>query len=415
MSVLVRNHAADDGRAYPVAANELRIEPRVGVLPASGVPPLLAAAPNPPAGAIDVTHSPDIRIDSPRFVRSEAFAFGEPIDGAEFDEVLTRDEPLVGDTNIVYVQVQNRGTAKAERVAVHLYLADAGNPPSAPDIPADIGFPGLPPAGSVWQRADLIEVGEVTPGEPAVVAFRWIPPLSIRDNVALLAVVSNAADPLAALPAGPVAAFVRGDRHAALHITHVQRDTIFIRDGLDDTGERGAVAWGGRSPDIIVRQAQVPAANLAAEFLNRAASHADDRVRAGPNFIYVRVNNRTQTVIPNSTVRLFQIPRSALSTPGAPWNAVAPVAGVVINNIPAAGSGIAEFPFTPAADPDPDASAGSKGLIFLAMANVTDAAGVELDPFPDLGDITDVASFWRFFTGAPLASNAAMRALRFSA
>jgi hypothetical protein len=51
----------------------------------------------------------------------------------------------------------------------------------------------------------------------------------------------------------------------------------------------------------------------------------------------------------------------------------------------------------------------------MAIANVTGAAGVELDPFPDLATVTDLGSFWRFFLSAPLANNAAMRALRFAA
>jgi hypothetical protein len=165
----------------------------------------------------------------------------------------------------------------------------------------------------------------------------------------------------------------------------------------------------------------VPAANLATEFANLAARHEDNVVKPGVNFIYVRVTNRTQTPIPNSTVRLFHAPRALFAArPGgaAPaaltLTAIPPLPGVAINNIAAGSFGIAEFSFTPAAYPDPEAAAGSKGLIFLAMANVTDGAGVELDPFPDLADITDVASFWRFFTGAPLATNAAMRALRFT-
>ena len=422
VSLLVRNHAADDGRAYP-AANTINADPRIGI---NNSPPAAGAVPAPaanPAGPIDVTRSPDIRVDSPRFTRSEAFAFGEAIDGAELDDVLVRDDPLVGDTNIVYVQVQNRGIEVGTNVAVHLYFADAGNPANAPDIPADLGFPANPPASSAWQRIDTITVGEIPPGEPAVVSFQWTPPLSIRNNVALLAAVTNARDTLASIPAGPIAATVRGDRHLALHVTRVLRDTIFIRDGLDDGGDRGAVAWGGRSPDIIVRQAAVAAANRQTEFANLAARHEANVVRPGQNFVYVRVNNRTQSVVPRSTVRLFQIPRALfatrpVATAGAPTPLtlapVAPPAGVTINNIAAGGFGIAEFRFTPAADPDPEAAAGSKGLIFLAIANVTDAAGTELDPFPDLVDITDVTSFWRFFTGAPLATNAALRALRFT-
>jgi hypothetical protein len=310
--------------------------------------------------------------------------------------------------------VQNRGTEVANNVDVHLYFADAGAPPVPPAIPADIGFPNAPPDASLWKRCDVVTIGIIRPGEPAVATFRWTPPLTILHNAALLAVVTNGQDALASLTAGLAADLARAERRVALFVTHVQRDTIIIRDGVDDLGDRGAVPWGGRSPDIIVRQAQVPPANFAAEFADLAASHAEDRAKTGQNFVYVRVTNRTDTIIPRSTVRLFRIPRSAIAAPtGGAWQAVAP-GDVVLNNIPAHASVVAEFGFALPADPDPDGSADGKGIILLAMANTADAAGTELDPFPDFGDITDVSSFWRFFTGAPLGNNAALRALRFA-
>jgi hypothetical protein len=431
VALLVRDHAADDGRAY-APANTLGGDPRIGTAAAPGAPPLPPAPPAVPApaanaaGPIDVTHSPDIAVDAPRFARFEAFAFGEPIDAVEMDENLVRDEPLVGDENAVYVQVQNRGTAVATNVDVHLYFAPAGNPAAAPAIPADLGFPNAPPASSAWQRADVITVGEIRPGEPVVVTFRWIPPLNIVDNVALMVVVTNAQDSLAALPAGAAADVVRAERRAALHVTHVQRDTIFIRDGVDDVGVRGAVPWGGRSPDILVRDAALSAADQQTAFADLRATHADDRVRAGAtNFVYVKITNRTRTVIPRCVVRLFRIPRAAVTEPApisAKWTSVPPSAalidppaGFILTSIPANGVGIAEFSDAVEADPDPDGTAGGKGVIYLAMAKVTDAAGTtDLDPFPDFAEITkdDVGSFWRFLTGAPLASNAALRALR---
>jgi len=416
VSLVIRNNAFDDGRPY-VAPNVLTGDPRLGTgAPPGGPPPPPINPATPDAGAaIDVSHSIDIRVDSPRFRRLEPFAFGEQIDGSEFDETLVSDEPLVGEENIVYVQVQNRGTETANNVDVHLYFADAGNPIVPPAITADFGFPNAPPAASGWQRvSDPITIGAIRPGEPAVATFRWTPPLTIRVNAALFAVATNAQDHLAAIPANIVGTFVAGERRAALFVTHVQRDTIIIRDGLDDIGDRGAVPWGGRSPDIIVRQAQVPPANFAAEFADLAASHAEDRAKPGQNFVYVRVSNRTDAVVPQSTVRLLRIPRASIRQQDATWQPVAPAAGVVLNNIPAHGSLVAEFGFALPPDPDPDGSADGKGIILLAMANAADAAGTEVDPFPDFADITDVSSFWRFFTGAPLGNNAAMRALRFA-
>lgn len=417
VSLLIRSHAADDGRVYP-AGNTLGADPRLGTAVRPPFGGALAAPAANPAGPIDVTHAIDIRVDSPRFTRSEAFAFGDTIDGAEFDETLRPDRPLVGDQNIVYVQVQNRGATVATNVDVHLYVADAGNPSAIPAIDGAFNFPAAPGAASPWQRADMLTVGEIVPGHPVVVGFRVIPPLSIRANIAFLALVTGGQDALASVPAGDAVAFVRGERRAALHVSAVERDTIMIRDGLDDRGERGGVAWGGRSPDIIVRQAQVAAASLATEFADLAEGHGANVARTGTNFVYVRVMNRTQAVVPRSVVRLFRVVRAALGTPGpngANWKEVAPAQ--VLTTIPAGGWSVAEFamplPVAPETDPDSDNANDAKGIILVAMANVTDAAGAELDPFPDFADITDVASFWRFFTGGALANNAAMRALRY--
>ena len=415
--LLIRSHAADDGRSYP-AVSTLGGDPRLGIAPEPPIGLVVAAPAANPAGPIDVTHAIDIRVDSPRFTRSEAFAFGDPIDGAEFDETLRPDRPLVGDQNIVYVQVQNRGASVATNVNVHLYFADAGAPVAIPAIDGAFNFPDQPGAASPWQRADVLTVGEVVPGHPSVVGFRVIPPLKIRANIVFLALVTGTQDAMANVPAGDAVAFVRGERRAALHVSAVERDTIMIRDGVDDRGDRGGVAWGGRSPDIIVRQAQVAPAAFAAEFADLAEGHGANAAHLGANFVYVRVTNRTQSEVPRSVVRLFRVVRPALGVPGpdgANWKEVTPVQ--VLTAIPAGGWAVAEFsmplPVAPETDPDPFNANDAKGIILVAMANVTDAAGAELDPFPDFASVTDVASFWRFFNGGALANNVAMRALRY--
>ncbi len=52
----------------------------------------------------------------------------------------------------------------------------------------------------------------------------------------------------------------------------------------------------------------------------------------------------------------------------------------------------------------------------MAMARVVDAGtGRVLDPYPDQEDVTDIESFWEFFSRAPLANNAALSAVRFEA
>lgn len=398
----IREHVADDGRSYP-PANLFFDDPRL--------PP--PAPPPPPLADFDHTRAIDIRVDAPSFIRSEAFAFGESIDGAEFDETLVSDKPLVGDTNFLYVQVQNRGAQPANNVKVYVYYADAGNPPVPPPLDAAMNYPGEPAPASTWQIAAPVEtVGFVHPGQPAVVRFEWTPPLKIKDNVALLALCSNAEDSVAALPGGTaVVDFVKGERRAALRVVGVNRDAIYTRDGVDDDGSRGAVAWGGRSPDIIVVQTAVADPDdPAGPFKDLQDPRFGDRVHPGNNFIYVRVLNRTEVAV-NANVRVFQVP-TGNPVPGTSWIPVGGPAAVAA--IPPKGWKFASIPWAGVTDPDP-ANPDYKVFTLVAVANVTDGAGIELDPFPDLATVTDLDNFWRFFLSAPLANNAAMRGLRFVA
>src|SRR5262249_36530347 len=123
----IRDQPIDDGHArsptgavYPALVDDPRLPPGIHVL--------------------DRTHAFAIRIDAPGFVRSEACALGEDIDGVEFDETLVCDQPIVGEVNRVYVQVHNRGWGDAADVKVFLYYANAGNPAAAPAIDGAFGF-----------------------------------------------------------------------------------------------------------------------------------------------------------------------------------------------------------------------------------------------------------------------------------
>ncbi len=396
----IRGQPVDDGRLGPGG---------------SVYPNVLADDPRVPAGrALDRIHAFDIRIDAPGFVRSEAFAFGEAIDAVEFDETLVTDRPLVGDINHVYVQVQNRGWGVAANVKVSLYFANAGAL-TAPAIGNDIGYPGDPAAGSAWQLAAPPQtVGALGPGEPVVAKFDWIPPLEITDGVALLAVASNDKDQLAAIPTGDPIAFVTSQRRAALRITAVNRDTIYIRDGVDDDGRRGGVAWGARSPDIIVLQTAVANPDdHAGSFKDLDTQRSSDVVRAGTNFIYVRIFNRTRLPA-DARVKVFAIPTfDPAHTPG--WHQLpqaAPVEAAVIG-IPGNDWRCATIDWTGVTDPDPADASAYKGFVLVAMASVTGVGGAVLDPYPDFSGITDLDSFWQFLSNAPLANNAAVRAVRF--
>jgi len=409
----IRDHVTDDGRAYP-PANVFFDDPR---LPAPGVVP----------PGFDITRAFDIRIDAPSFrpvlgqvlpagiSAPEGSRFGSPLDGSEVDETLVSDVPLVGDINFVYVQVHNRGSSVANDVGIHLYFAEArpgpnaGDPPVIPPIAAGFNFPQEPTAVSDWQRAALPQTVQIQPGQPHVARFAWVPPLRLQTGVALLAVCSNTADPLAAgVPAGAVEAFVRADRRAALRFTLVRRDAVTIRDGVDDTGTVGSVAWGGRSPDIVVRQVAVAAPDdPVGELGDLRDTHLSDRVRPGANIIYVRVWNRTLLPL-DARVQVFQVPNPNVPSPGTAWTPLGPPVDVLV--IPANGFRFARIDW---AVVDPDPANAYKAFALFAVASVLDPAGVELDPFPDRNTAIDVPSFWRFALNAPLANNTALRALRF--
>jgi hypothetical protein len=390
----IRDHVADDSRSY-APASTLNDDPR---LPA-GVHPL------------DHAHAFDIRIDAPGFVRSEAFAFGEDIDGVEFDDTLVSDQPLVGEVNRVYVQVHNRGWGDAAGVQVFLYYAAAGNPAAAPPIDAALGFPGLPTPASNWRLIDIINLpAPVRPGHPVVVKFEWTPPVEVRDSVALLAICTSLADAVPSpIPAGAVDTFVAGERRAALRLTPVRRDTIHIRHGVDDGGTLGAVAWGGRSPDIIVSQTPVANANdPAGPFADLADRREDDLIKPGLNHVYIRVSNRMD-VEARTKVRLYVVPANS-PAPGSGWTQVGEMA---TDPIPAHGWKLAPIEWAGVADPEPANPTGYKAFTLVATASLVDTGGATLDPYPDPATVTDIDGLWRFITDGSGAKAAAMRGLRF--
>ncbi|HXO21714.1 MAG TPA: hypothetical protein VOA87_17515, partial [Thermoanaerobaculia bacterium] len=390
VGLLIRNHLMDDGRPY-APANTLANDPRQG----AGV-------------AIDDLHSFDIRVDAPRFQPFEVTRFGEPIDGGEFDETMVHDSPIAGEANVVYVQVQNRGNQPAHNAQVHLFFAAAPGPAAAPDLQAGFraAFSGNLPAGG-WQRAaPAVTVGEIGPGQPAVARFEWTPPLDIGANAALLAITT--ADPgdkldLVAMPAANdvVLTLVRNERRAAVRITPVVTDPVYIRDGVDDDGSFGAVAWGGRSPDIAVLAAAPPAdVNTNAAFTDLDDPRRGDRVQAGANQVIVRVFNRSATAVA-ANVDLFRAPLTGLDTPSA-WVRLSPAGGVATPVIPAR-----SWRFTaPVAWNVTDAATT---FVLVALASPVVAGG---PPKPDTGDVHNLETLWRFLRSGTLADKAAMRALR---
>jgi hypothetical protein len=214
-----------------------------------------------------------------------------------------------------------------------------------------------------------------------------------------------------------MAALIRGERRAALRVVRAEAfaPDFFIRDGVDDDGRVGAVAFGGRSPDIIVVE-NAPA-DPATAFADLGDDRAGDRVRGGGgnNVVFVRVHNR-KAAAANADVALFwALPNAPLSndaaTAGLPfdaakWQAIAPVAAVNIV-VPASATALARFDFNAA---PPPVAGFPNALAFVALIRSHDA----LDPEPQRAGVDTPGEFWRLFTELANADNAALRALRYA-
>src|SRR5262249_43332444 len=154
--------------------------------------------------------------------------------------------------------------------------------------------PLAPPVGD-WRRVGMRSGLVIRPGDPVVARFDFVPPATLAERrIALLAVAhSPGEDPLGAPPPPTVIDnVVRGERRAApraVGVLPLDR-RAFVRDGVDDAGAVvPAVAFGARSPDIIVVQDEVDPRAQFGDLLDR---HPTDRVTGSrDNFVYVRVFN----------------------------------------------------------------------------------------------------------------------------
>jgi hypothetical protein len=408
----IRDTVFDDSRTYALAANQ--VGPGDVRLPATN-----------PTPHLNGTQSFDIKVNAPElrdrtfYLQSERF--GHSPDGAELDEQFICENPISGDTNVAYVQVHNRGWKRAENVQCFLYVADAGAGPNpaAPPL-TGLNFPTPPAAGFAWQQVAQ-QTAFVLPGQPRVFRFEWICPVEITQNVALMAICRSPDDELAATPTGVALTYVQQQRQVALRILPVVPDRVFIRDGLDDTGQRGAVVWGGRSPDIIVMTKTAGDAITPAQqdnnsppgpFANLNDARRGDRVRTGNNTIFVRVHNRGNTNI-NARVRLYRVPLNQVQNGGG-WTQVG--TDVSVNGIASRTWKMARFQITgiPA-----DGVAGAtqdwqKAFVFAAIVRALNpTTNVELESFPDVATVTGVDELWTLFNRGALANNAAFRSLRF--
>jgi hypothetical protein len=427
----LRQTVIEDGLSYPRPTPVM-----LNQAPLAASPFRFGGDPRFPLNALRFTDHEafDIRIDNPPFQ-----FFDDVVDGVEFDETLATKPVLAGARNVVYVQVHSCGWSRVVSATVHLYFAaspaPAGNPNAAPlpDLHADfwahwldapLPAPAVAPVGNAaaWQRAGVpVHLNAIGPNQPEVARIDWLAPATLPAFVALLAVVTSplGVDPL--LPAGQptvMATLLRRERRAAFRVAPVTPfvPDLFIRDGLDDTGRLGGVAFGGRSPDIIV----VPAAlvDLAGTTLDLANPRSADRVLPGPadNFIYVRVQNRSSVATPVDVELFWAKSNPALSaaadaagpvTDNTKWQAavgLGPVANVLV---PAKGAVLVGFKLGHV----PAAAAGlANSLAFIALIKASGAG----DAKPLRTRVTDAASLWRFFLQLADANNAALRTVRYA-
>ncbi|MCA9539116.1 MAG: hypothetical protein KC620_09545 [Myxococcales bacterium] len=352
-----------------------------------------------PAGTVQMndTDGYDLRVDNAPFQFLDAV-----IDGVEFDTSLAHKSVAGGRKNAVYVQVHTRGwdgLTGANAARVHLFFATHPAPANANAAPGpnlQAGFwaaatnDGTSPAAPAgpWQRIDVARsLTTVGPGQPAVARFEWQAPPTIAagQQIALLAVVTSAGDPIG-VPALDLPTLIRNERRAIYRqvpLTPFQPQ-VYLRDGTDDAGDLGSVLAAGRSPDIIVRNAaEANPANAFADLLDRRDA---DRLTGGVvNHVYVRVFNTT-TQPTNVDVDLYWARTNApISDPDAhapPFEAGKIVAAVPLGTvtnvaIPAEGWAVAAFQWTPDAPPDHPTPAYKDALV-IALVRSHDA----LDPGP---------------------------------
>jgi hypothetical protein len=388
--LLVRDTAFDDGHVYPG-------------MPAMGSDP---RRPGGPAPTVDRAF--DIRVDAPPF----SF-FDEVMDGVEFDEELVNDTAIAGERNLVYVQVHQTGSrAVVENATVHLYFANTqAAAPTVLPLHPDFwnAFPGDPPAAGLWRRvAPPQTVKGLGAAQPAVVRFEWTPPADSAAQVALLAVCTHADDDIKTPSAPPTVVdpvaspnLVVSERRAALRVVNVQpfQPEVFVRDGADDSGASGAVAWGGRSADIIPSDTEI--ANPDERFKDLADLRMGDTLVGGKkNFLYVRVHNRKNVKL-TADVELFRVPYDTLHQP-ATWQPIG--AKVAVTDVPEKGWKFApkiEWDAPPPQDPGPS-------KVHLVVALISRSG----DPKPNTNPIKDIDTFWRFFLEGAPANNGALRAFR---
>jgi hypothetical protein len=379
---------------------------RVAVNPADLYLPDSAADTGDPAAA----PSPDAAWDPPDLIVRR-----QP-DG----EITFVNQDLLADgktDHYVYGRVTNRGANPAANAQLSVVIAGY---PSLSGLPgAEFRYPQDWYAGdwgSPSQQAYHLKLGLSPPKSVAVRAteilgpVRW-PAADLRPRFpfpCLLAEVRADNDDSGGgadggdLQADPkpcrAGAFFWGTNNACQrNLRYAASAGLLIRDAVDDDGTAGAIAWGGRSPDVIVTQSPVHPEVAFADLDDPAPG---ELLAAGENQVFVRVYNRGPARV-SAAVDLYFAPADA------PWTWSDP-AHRIAGAVPVADVDPGTFKFTAGIAWTPPAS--PPGYVLVALAR---PAADPLPALPSPNEPQDLQSFWTWFQTGGGGSGAAMRGLRF--
>lgn len=237
--------------------------------------------------------SPDLRTDPPDRKAAYTLPPDQPVDIAQFVEVLDEDgeilanEPDVEAITRVYVQVHNLGVTPASGVRVTL-LVGTPSGGARPALPAGYEAAvrtGDPIESPAWRTAGSRVVDGVVAGRPAIVGFDLssavLPPAATAAGTSrvLLALVSSGDDPYTTATVG-VDALVTAERKAAMRTVKVAAAKGAAASGAA-TGSAGGGAAAGPQPGGVSVLTPAAVAVLAAARLGDAVDGLERKVKSG--------------------------------------------------------------------------------------------------------------------------------------
>jgi hypothetical protein len=207
--------------------------------------------------------SPDIKVDAEEGSPT-AYQTAAVIDNyVDFEAAIQHRTGRRNRTNRFYVQVHNRGVAKATNVQVRGFFADAHL--GLPNLPADFWTGGRPFVGTP-SSTDWTPVGQtrtfpvLEAGEPGIAEWDFSIPAAANQHSCLLVVATCTEDSLSAAGLFGVDSLVRERKQVALKNLNVQDYVPGSQMPIDGAFQLGMRAPGGedRLADIVVHWGSLP-------------------------------------------------------------------------------------------------------------------------------------------------------------